>query len=490
VLLERAGYVRRLKSGNDVYLPLAVRVLGKLERIVREELGRAGAEEIRDPGPTGAEVIVELARRELRSYRDLPKLLYQALQTIDAYSIDRDERTARSTYELMRDAYQRVFTRIGINCRMVTDDPTAMGAGMKFEVLIESGEDRLAICSACDYAASLEAAETSAPDPGEPETALPLERVGTPGQRTIQQVSAFLGAPARQFLKSLLFRADREVVMAVVRGDHELDEAKLRRVLGAGEITLASATEVEEATDAAVGFAGPVGFGGRVVVDREAAGLRDGIAGANLADHHLCHVQYGRDYSGRVAQIRAVRAGDRCPRCPGELGILRGIEIGHLRLLGPTSATYLDEQGGEQPMVMGRHRVRTSRLVEAIVEQSHDEDGIVWPMTVAPYQVHLVELGHDREVGLAALELMHRLGEGIELLVDDRDERPGVKFKDADLIGIPLRLTVGARSLAEGLIELKERRHPRRAERLSMADAARAVRTKVGVELDGRLRNP
>jgi prolyl-tRNA synthetase len=223
-----------------------------------------------------------------------------------------------------------------------------------------------------------------------------------------------------------------------------------------------------------------------VVVDRDAASVRDGIAGANLTDHHLCHVLYGRDYAGQVAEIRNVQTGDRCPRCPAELGILRGIEAGHLCLLGPTNATYLDEQGSEQPLVMGRYRIATSRLVAAIVEQSHDEDGIVWPITVAPYQVHLVELGHEPEVRVAVAELERELGEGIELLVDDRDERPGVKFKDADLIGVPWRLTVGARSLAKGEVELEQRRHPRQVERLRLADAARAVRTKVDIEL-GRL---
>jgi prolyl-tRNA synthetase len=288
-------------------------------------------------------------------------------------------------------------------------------------------------------------------------------------------------------LKSLLYVAGEDVVMAVVRGDHEVNEVKLAHALGVGEVFLAGPADVQRATGAPVGFAGPVGFGGRVVVDADAAGVVDGISGANEADQHFAHVVFGRDYRGEVAAIRSVREGDACPTCGGRLGLYRGIEAGHIFLLGThysekMHATYLDEHGQSRVIVMGCYGIGVSRLVAAVVEQHHDGDGIVWPLAVAPYQVHVVQLGAEPEV-IQAVERIERELEarGLDVLIDDRDERPGVKFKDADLIGIPLRLTIGAKSLQRGGVELKPRseRDPKKAELVELERAAEVVATRL-----------
>ena len=544
VLLLRAGYARRVGAGIYSYLPLGLRVLRKIEGIVRQELDRAGALELLLPallpaeyfretgrwdaygdvlwrltdrkggdyhlGPTHEEIITDLARREIRSYRDLPRNLFQ-IQTKfrdeprprggllrgrefimkDAYSFDADEQRAQESYLTMRAAYQRIFERMGLAFRIVNADGGSIGGSRseEFQVLVQSGEDELAACLQCPYAANLEVA-TSPPYPrrGPPLSELPAtEKVHTPGHGGISEVAAFLQLPLTSFLKSLLYvtsgGADASLVMAVVRGDHEVNEVKLARALGVTEVQLASASEVQSATGAGVGFAGPVGFSGRVVIDRDAESVADGVTGANQTDYHLLHVAYGRDFEGPVADIRTVVDGDLCPECGASLKLFRGIEVGHIFLLGTTyssamNATYLDDTGTQRPLVMGCYGIGISRLLAAIVEQHHDPDGMLLPLAVAPFQVHLVQLGDEAPVVAATAHLEAQLEAlGLEVLVDDRDERPGVKFKDADLLGVPLRLTLGNKGLEAGSVELKLRqeRDPQRKQILPLDAAAQQV---------------
>ena len=551
VLLLRAGFVRRIGAGIYSFLPAGVRVLHRIEGIIRREMDAAGAQELLLPallpadyfresgrwdlfgdtllrlkdrksgdyhlGPTHEEIITDLARREIRSYRDVPKNLYQ-IQTKfrdeprprggllrcreftmkDAYSFDTTETAARASYETMRRAYTRIFDQLGLDYRMVSADSGAMGGSgsAEFQVLVQSGEDEIAACVACEYAANTEVA-TTPPSPGigpEAGDVPPVEKVHTPAQKTIDEVSAFLGAQPRHFLKSLLYVADNEVIMAIVRGDDELNEVKLARKVGVNEVFLASAADIEKATGARVGFAGPVGFAGRIIVDRDAAAVRDAITGANATDYHLKHVLRGRDYDGEEADIRAVREGDACPKCGAQLRLYRGIEAGHIFLLGThysakMNATYLDEQGESRPLVMGCYGIGVSRLVATAVEQHHDQNGILWPMSIAPYQVHIAQLGTEAEVVDAVARLEKGLEQqGIDVLVDDRDERPGVKFKDADLIGVPLRVTVGAKALKRGGVELKPRSEPdpKRAELIALDAAVETIGARVRAALVAR----
>jgi prolyl-tRNA synthetase len=528
VLLLRAGYVRRVGSGIYSFLPLGMRVLTKIADIVRSEMDRAGAQEVLLPallpsdyfretgrwdmfgdtllrlkdrkggdyhlGPTHEEIITDLARREVKSYRDLPLNLYQVQTKFrdeprprggllrcrefvmkDAYSFDVDETRAKESYEAMRQAYVRIFDHLGLDYRMVSADSGAMGGSgsAEFQVLVQSGEDIIAACSGCRYAANVEVAEGKPSTvPAAPADVAPCETVSTPKQRTIEEVSRFLKVEPNRFLKSLLYVADKTTVMVVVRGDHEVNEIKLSRLLGVTDIRLAGTEEVLNATGAPVGFAGPVGFKGRVLADRAAVEVADAITGANAVDSHLIHVVYGRDYQAEVSDLRSVVEGDACPQCGAPLKLYRGIEAGHIFLLGThysakMGATYLDESGTKHTIVMGCYGIGVSRLVATAIEQHHDADGIRWPMSIAPYQVAIVQLGEEPEVVATVAKLEADLQSlGVEVLVDDRVERPGVKFKDADLIGIPLRITVGAKSLARGGVELKPRTEtdPKKAE--------------------------
>jgi prolyl-tRNA synthetase len=520
VLLLRAGFVRMVGAGIYEMLPLGRRVLQKLSNIVREEMDGAGAQEVLLPallpadyfretgrydtfgdtlfrlkdrkgqechlGPTHEEIITDLVRRDVKSYKQLPQNLYQIQSKFrdeprpragllrcrefimkDAYSFDVDEASAVTSYETMREAYHRIFRRLGLDYRVVQADSGAMGGSTsaEFQVLTQTGEDRLVACDRCDYAANVEVAEArfepSGPAPG----GAPIEKVATPGKGSIDDVVSFLGGDvtSRRMLKSLLFVADGDVVMAVVRGDHEVNELAVARALGARELRLATEDEIQRATGARVGFAGPVGFGGRVVIDREAASVVDAVTGANETDFHLVNVSHGRDFTAEVAAIRLVGAGDGCPICEGTLESYRGIEGGHIFILGThysekMGATFLDAEGKARPFVMGCYGIGVSRLLASAVEQHHDDQGIRWPASIAPYQVIVTPLGKDAAVASAAERVYAELGAaGVEVLLDDRDERPGVKFKDADLLGIPFRITVGARGLERGVVELKAR---------------------------------
>ncbi len=554
VLLLRAGYVRRVGAGIYSYLPLGVRVLRRVESIVRQEMDRAGALEVSLPallpsdyfketgrwdlfgdnlfrlkdrkgtdyhlGPTHEEIITDLARREIHSYRDMPKNLYQ-IQTKfrdeprprggllrcrefsmkDAYSFDTTEETAKLSYEKMRVAYTRIFDRMGLSYRMVSADSGAMGGSgsAEFQVLVQSGEDAIAACSSCQYAANLEVAETpAAPAQGDPEATPEVETVDTPKARTIEEVSKFLKADPARFLKSLIYVAGNELVMVVVRGDHEINEIKLARALGIGDVFLAGAEDVKKATGAAVGFAGPVGFSGKLLVDRDAAQVVDGISGANISGKHFLHVQPGRDFKGEIVSLRSVRDGDACPSCGASLQVYRGIEAGHIFLLGThyskkMGANFLDESGENLPLVMGCYGIGVSRLIATAVEQFNDDDGITWPMSLSPYHVHIVQLGAEPEVTAAVAELESGLeAAGLDVLVDDREERPGVKFKDADLLGIPLRVTIGKKSLERGSVELKARseRDPKNAELVATPEAVQTVLQRVRAQLDALTPGP
>jgi prolyl-tRNA synthetase len=548
VLLSRAGYIRRVGAGIYDFLPLGFRVLQKVEAIIREEMDRAGGLELLMPallpadyfketgrwdlygdvllrlrdrkggdyhlGPTHEEIVTDIARREMKSWRDLPRTLYQVQMKFrdeprprggllrgrefimkDAYSFDADEKGAAESYEIMRQAYVRIFDRMGLTYRMVQADSGAIGGSTsaEFQVLVDSGEDAIVACENCDYAANVEAAEPSAAKP--PEAAPPgqPERVSTPTQRTIDEVAGFLGVDKQQTLKSLLYKAKDgpradQVVMVVLRGDHELNEFALARALKTTEVFLASDDEVQRATKAKVGFAGPVGFDpARLFVDPDAAAVAGGVAGANETGAHLKDVWFSRDYHGQVGSLRQVTAGDRCPRCGGRLQSYRGIEAGHIFILGtkysePMGATFVDEKQQQRPLVMGCYGIGVSRLVATTIEQHHDDNGIRWPMSLAPYHVHLVTIGKDEGVVSAARALYDALGRaGVEVLWDDRDERPGVKFKDADLIGIPLRVTVGAKGLAAGHVELKARTEadPKKAELVALGQAAEMLVDRV-----------
>jgi prolyl-tRNA synthetase len=549
VLLLRAGFVRRVGAGIYSFLPLGVRVLRKIEGIIREEMNRAGSEEVLLPallpaeyfqesgrwdvfgdtlfrlkdrkrgdyhlGPTHEEIITDLARREVKSYRDLPKSLYQ-IQTKfrdeprprggllrcrefimkDAYSFHVDEADAKKGYEAMRLAYRRSFDRMGLDYRMVLADSGAMGGSgsAEFQVLVQSGEDLLVACSKCDFAANLEVATSKELEPTGPSGDAPaVERVHTPRAGSIADVSKLLDLPPERFLKSLVYLAGNELVLAVVRGNHDVHEVKLARALGIDEVHLASAADVAKVTGAAVGFAGPVGFKGKIVIDRDAARVRDAVTGANESDYHLKHVTLDRDFSAQIAEIRSVLAGDACPRCGAPLEQYRGIEAGHIFLLGTryTAAMggkYLDEAGKEQTIVMGCYGIGVSRLVATVIEQHHDGNGIRWPLAVAPYQVHVVALGESPEVTAAVSRIELELEQaGIEVLVDDRAERPGVKFKDADLVGIPLRVTVGEKGLKTGHVEFKPRSEPdpKKAELVPLDAVVQMLVTRIRAELAG-----
>ncbi|WP_298273308.1 proline--tRNA ligase [Geobacter sp.] len=520
-LMLRAGMIRKLAAGIYNYLPLGLRSIRKVEAIVREEMNRAGAIEILMPsvqpaelwqeskrwekygkellrfkdrkdaefclGPTHEEVVTDIVRREVKSYRQMPLNLYQ-IQTKfrdeirprfglmrgrefimkDAYSFDVDSSAADSSYDRMYQAYRRIFQRCGLNFRAVEADTGSIGGAFshEFMVLADSGEDAIVSCSTCEYAANVEKAEARpvAPEHAEPRS---LERVETPQKRSVEEVTAFLGIPASSLIKTLLVVADGEPLAVLVRGDHDLNEIKLAKVLGCEALEMASEEIVEKVTGAPVGFAGPVGLKVRIVADLATQGMRNFVTGANARDLHYKNVNFDRDFAPeRFADIRNVVHGDPCPRCPaGHLELWRGIEVGHVFKLGTKysealRATYLDAEGKEQTIFMGCYGIGIGRTVAACIEQNHDADGIVFPIPIAPFHCIVSAVNaKDASVMTAAEGLYRTLTDaGVEVLFDDRDERPGSKFKDADLIGIPLRLVVGSKNLAEGKVELKIRK--------------------------------
>ncbi len=529
VLMARGGYIRQVAAGIYNFLPLGWRVVRKIEEIVRQEMDRAGAQEVLMPaavpaklwkesgrwdkygpellrfkdrkgaefciGPTHEEVIVEMVRRDTSSFRDLPLNLYQ-IQTKfrdemrpraglmrgrefimkDAYSFDVSDERALAAYDGMYRAYERIFRRCGLDFRAVEADTGAIGGSRshEFQVLADSGEDAIVACDRCDYAANVEQAEiVVATAPGivaggaGHAAATAKAEVATPGKKTIEDVAGFLQVPASQVIKALVYMADGAPIVALIRGDRGLNEVALKKAAGASQLFMARDAEVLAATGVPAGFVGPVGLTIPVFADHELRGATGAVAGAGVADAHLVGIDLARDVpAAQFASLRLAEPGDRCPRCDG--GTLRGfkgIEVGHVFFLGtkysaPMQCNVVDAQGATVPMVMGCYGIGITRVAAAAIEQNHDDGGICWPISIAPYEVQVVALqAGDAAVMAAAQELYDGLrARGIEVLFDDRDERPGAKFKDADLIGVPLRVAIGARSLKEGNLELKGRR--------------------------------
>lgn len=546
-LMVRAGMIRQVARGIYDFLPLGLRVVRKVEAIVRAEMDRAGAQEILMPaicpaelweesgrwdqygkellrmkdrydrdfcfGPTHEEIVTDIVRREIRSYRDLPLNLYQIQVKFrdevrprfglmrgrefimkDAYSFHTDVEDCRREYQRMATTYRRIFERCGLTTRQVESDTGAIGGRQahEFQVLADSGEDAIVSCTGCDYAANVEKAEIGPTAPPPALVSASMKKVRTPEKRTIDEVAAFLATPPERFVKTLLYvTSDGSTVAVLCRGDHEVSDVKLKNQLGVVWVALADAATVERETGAPVGFAGPMGLRCRVVADAGIRGLAGAVVGANEDDYHLVDVDVSRDLEGvEFADLRLARAGDRCPRCTdGTFEGHRGIEVGNIFYLGTKysaamKATFLDARGQEHPIEMGCYGIGITRTAAAAVEQYHDDNGIIWPMPLAPAHVHLLPVNvTDAPLREAAEDLYRRLGgAGVEVLLDDREERPGIKFKDADLLGLPLRVTVGQRGLQRGCVELK-RRAESTAEDLPLADAVDRIAGIVRGEL-------
>lgn len=525
-LMLRAGMIRKLGAGIYNYLPLGLRSIRKFENIVREEMNRAGAIEMLMPsvqpaelwqesgrwafygkellrfkdrkdndfcmGPTHEEVITDMVRREIKSYRQMPINFYQ-IQTKfrdeirprfglmrgrefimkDAYSFDVDSSAADKSYDLMYQAYLRIFERCGLNFRAVEADTGSIGGSSshEFMVLADSGEDAIVSCNECRYAANVEKAESRLPqNAAASEPQQPIQLTATPEMKTIVDVAAFLGLPVDRTIKTLVYTSDcGEHVMAILRGDHELNEIKLKNCMGWAELQMATEEEIQKITGSPIGFLGPRDLKIKVpvIADPAVQSLVNTVIGANQKDMHFTNANPGRDFTpDRYVDIRNVEAGDACPRCDsGKLEMWRGIEVGHVFKLGTKyskalNATYLDANGKEQTIFMGCYGIGIGRTVAAAIEQNHDENGIIFPLPIAPFHCSVVAVNtKDAGVMAAAEEIYFKLEKlGIEVLFDDRDERPGVKFKDNDLIGIPLRIVVGSKGLAEGKVEVKIRK--------------------------------
>jgi prolyl-tRNA synthetase len=540
----RAGMIRRLAAGLYSWLPMGLRTLKKAERIVREEMDRAGALELIMPtvqpaelwkesnrwikygpellrfkdrherefvyGPTHEEVITDIARRELRSYKQLPVNFYQIQSKFrdeirprfgvmrarefimkDAYSFHIDEPSLAQGYRAMFDAYTRIFTRMGLKFRAAQADGGSIGGNVsqEFHVLAESGEDAIAYSTSGDYASNLETATTLQPAGARPAPSQELRKIATPGVRTIADLSAFLGVPATACVKTLMVDgADGAVIAVILRGDHELNAVKAQKLAGvANPLRMASAERVREAANSDLGSLGPVGFRGTIYVDHAAAQLADFVCGANENDMHLTGVNWGRDLpEPRAFDIRNIVPGDPSPTGSGTLEIARGIEVGHIFQLGQLysqalQASVLDEQGKAVTMFMGCYGIGVTRVVAAAIEQNHDANGIIWPETLAPFNVIVVPINYQKSerVRRAADRLYEDLGAaGIDVLLDDRDARPGVKFADAELIGIPHRLVIGDRGLETGKLEYRHRRDSESTE-IPAADVVAYIEGKV-----------
>jgi prolyl-tRNA synthetase len=551
-LMVRAGMLRPLARGIYSYLPLCQRVILKIQEIVREEMNRIGAIELMLPilhpaelwretgrwdlygplmmrlvdrhdreyalGPTHEEVVTDLVRSEVRSYRQLPLSLYQ-IQTKfrdeirprfgvmrgreftmkDAYSFHADGASLDATYGDFRDAYGRIFTRCGLAFRDVEASAGEIGGeeNHEFMVLADTGESVVFSCKSCGYAASSGRAEAvhASHDLRPGHDAKALEQVATPGRTTVEEVSELLGRDPAEFVKTLLFQADGRTVAVLVRGDREIEEEKLGRALGVDRVEMAGPARVLEVTGAEVGFAGPHGLPDdvRVVADYSLAGRGDLVAGANRTGFHVTGLELGRDVEpdGWIDAVRLV-GGDPCPRCGTALDETRGIEVGHIFKLGskysePMSAVFLDEEGRQRPFLMGCYGLGITRVVAAAIEQNHDDNGIVWPTAIAPYEVEVIPLNMDSARVVEAAERIYDecRAEGLETLLDDRADRAGSKFADADLIGIPWRIVVGDRGLEDGMVEVARRRARKDMARFNPEEAVHHVRANVLRERGG-----
>ncbi|HWP93386.1 MAG TPA: proline--tRNA ligase [Thermodesulfobacteriota bacterium] len=524
-LMVRAGMIRKLAAGIYNYLPLGLRSIKKVENIVREEMNRAGAIELLMPsvlpaelwkesgrwdkygrellrfkdraerefclGPTHEEIITDIVRREIRSYKQLPVNLYQ-IQTKfrdeirprfgvmrarefimkDAYSFDADDEGADKSYWLMYEAYNRIFERCGLEFRAVLADTGNIGGSFshEFMVLAPTGEDVIMSCNKCDYAANLELAEIGEGGGETTEKGLeerPIQEVHTPGLKTVEQVATFLKVKPSDLIKTMIVEADGQPVAALVRGNHELSLTKLKKAIGADTVELATPNRIEEVTTGPLGFSGPVGLKIRIIADRSIKGIRNAVTGANKRDYHVINVNLDRDFRvSEFADVRVASDGDPCPRCKG--GVLRssrGIEVGHVFKLGTKysesmNATFIDANGKERLFIMGCYGIGIGRTVAAAIEQNYDENGIVLPLSLAPFQVVILPLNMKEERVKNVAEEIYRnlLDRGVEAIIDDREESAGFKFKDADLMGMPIQVTVGPRTIKEGAAEIKLRK--------------------------------
>jgi prolyl-tRNA synthetase len=522
-LMLRAGIINKLGSGLYTWMPLGLRILRKVEDIIREEMDIAGAIELRMPlvlpaelwqetgrwdkygpmmlrikdrherdycfAPTHEEVITDIVRREIRSYRQLPVNFYHVTEKFrdetrprfgvmrarefvmkDAYSFDADKEGMLKSYQIMFDAYVRIFSRLGLKFRSVSADTGEIGgsASHEFQVLANSGEDVIAYCPDSEYAANIELAEAMPPATARASASEEMRKVPTPGKSTCEDVAALIGEPLVRTVKCLMIFAGDKVQMLLVRGDHSLNEVKTGKLPGFNGWRWATEAEITAATGCKPGYLGPVAFKGPVIADRTVAAMSDFICGANEADFHLRGVNWGRDCVEPllVADIRNVVEGDLSPDGKGRLNLMRGIEVGHVFALGSVysqamGATFAAENGEQRIIEMGCYGIGVSRIVAACIEQNHDERGIIWPEPMAPFSVAIAPIGYCKSEAVRELaDLLHdQLGAaGIEVLMDDRDERPGVMFADLELIGIPHRVTIGDRGLKEGMVEFQSRR--------------------------------
>ena len=519
-LMLRAGMIRKMASGIYNQLPMGIRVFRKVEDIIREEMNAKGAQEIscallvpaelwqesgrwdvmgpemfrlkdrngRDYclGPTHEETFTHIVRNEITSYKQLPLNLYQietkfrderrprfgVMRTRnftmkDAYSFDADQEGLDKSYDDMFDAYTRIFARCELDNSPVQADSGAMGGSASAEFMVKSevGEDEIVFCSGCDYAANIEKA-TSVNHESSTEEMKEMSEIETPNVHTIEELQEFFKMDAGQFAKTLIYYADGKTVAVVVRGDRDVNENKVANAIGgAVEFELASEDTIKAVTGAEVGFAGPIGIkADYLFIDQEVVDQRNVIVGANKTGYHIQNANFGRDFEGQVGDFRNVQEGDKCPKCGQPLEIMRGVEVGHIFKLGTKysesmGATFLDQNGKSQPIIMGCYGIGVERTVAAVIEQHHDENGIIWPLAIAPYHVVVVPVNVKKEEHLENAEKIYKELEaaGVEVLLDDRNERAGFKFKDSDLLGIPMRITVG-KDIVDGKVEFKLRK--------------------------------
>ena len=546
-LMLRAGFMRKLTSGVYTYLPYGLAAIRRVENIVREEMNRAGALELMMPmvqpadlwretgrydkygpellrfhdrheresclGPTHEEVITDIIRRELHSYRNLPVNLYQ-IQTKfrdeirprfglmrgrefimkDAYSFDVDDSGAEVAYRKMYEAYKRIFARCGLKFRAVQADSGAIGGSFshEFMVLAKTGEDTIAFCDSCEYAANMEKAVVRVITAENPEEMAAVEKVETPGKRKVESVCEFMSITPDRLVKTMVYLADNVPVAVLLRGDREVEEVKLKNLLGALDLELADDKTVFDATGVPTGYLGPINIPIKVVADQEVAVMRNFVVGANEKNYHLKNVNFERDFTvSAVADLRQVTPDDPCPECGSKLDLTEGIEVGHVFKLGTSysesmKAVFQDGDGQERPFVMGCYGIGVTRVVAAAIEQNHDDNGIIFPVPLAPYQVVVLNLGVNDPVITEAAEKLYAdlQAAGFDVLLDDRDERPGSKFKDADLLGFPFRITVGKSFTAKGVLEVRRRRDGF-TEEIAPEQAVECITTRINEELAG-----
>lgn len=522
-LMVRAGLIRRLTSGAYIYLPMGKKILEKASAIVREEMNKAGAVELLMPalhpvelwkktgryddmgevmirfedrhgrevalGPTHEEIVTDLVSREIRSYKDLPITLYQVQTKFrdevrprfgivrscefimkDAYSFDADQEKMEASYKKMYDAYCRIFTRCALPYVAVEADPGLMGGTVSHEFMIPCaiGEDRIVLCPSCGYAASTEVAKVvfkqDAVDPGSSKEE--MKEIATPGKSTVEDVCASLKKSPEDLIKTLIYTADGEPLAVLIRGDHQANEAKIKRALGVRTLELAGENRIKQLTGGDMGFSGPVGLSIRIVGDNSVQSMSSAVVGANKKDAHILNAVCGRDFKvEKWIDARVITEKDPCPKCGAKLEMKSAVEIGHTFKLGtkysiPLGASYTDEKGELKPLVMGCYGIGVNRILASLIETSYDKDGIIWPASLSPAEVVVIPVKmNDEEVTQAAEEIYGKLIDaGIDAIIDDRDKSPGIKFKDADLVGFPVQVVIGKKSLAEGKVEVVERR--------------------------------